>query len=217
MTPEIFLVEDNPSVTRELLVCQQFDLNLHTSRSLDQLIFAESTFGIDDAKKLIAFSSKRPLAVNTKLALILKAEVMTREAQNALLKTLEEPPDYLKLILVTNNTDSFLSTVMSRCVLVRSHKDPPQSVNKPELLEKLAACTSTGQKITLADQFNSDANKAKNVALELARFFRQQMLAEPTATNLYNLTLCLYVKKLLKANTNPKLSLDYLLMNVKLG
>lgn len=43
---------------------------------------------------------------------------MTVQAQNALLKTLEEPPAYAVIILLTSNIDSMLSTILSRCVVL---------------------------------------------------------------------------------------------------
>ena len=54
-----------------------------------------------------------------KIYIIDKAEKMTLEAQNALLKTLEEPPDYAIIILVTNNKEGLLPTIRSRCEIVK--------------------------------------------------------------------------------------------------
>lgn len=54
-----------------------------------------------------------------KIYIIDKAEKMTIEAQNALLKTLEEPPKYAIIILVTNNKESLLPTIKSRCEVIK--------------------------------------------------------------------------------------------------
>ena len=54
-----------------------------------------------------------------KIYIIDKAEKMTVEAQNALLKTLEEPPEYAIIILVTNNKEGLLPTIRSRCEIVK--------------------------------------------------------------------------------------------------
>ena len=54
-----------------------------------------------------------------KIYIIDKAEKMTVEAQNALLKTLEEPPEYAIIILVTNNKEGLLQTIRSRCEIVK--------------------------------------------------------------------------------------------------
>ena len=54
-----------------------------------------------------------------KIYIIDKAEKMTLEAQNALLKTLEEPPEYAIIILVTNNKEGLLPNIRSRCEIVK--------------------------------------------------------------------------------------------------
>lgn len=54
-----------------------------------------------------------------KIYIIDRAEKMTIEGQNALLKTLEEPPEYAIIILVTNNKESLLPTIRSRCEVIK--------------------------------------------------------------------------------------------------
>ena len=54
-----------------------------------------------------------------KIYVIDEAQKMTVEAQNALLKTLEEPPKYAIIILITNNKESLLDTIKSRCEIIK--------------------------------------------------------------------------------------------------
>ncbi len=56
---------------------------------------------------------------NYKIYVINKAQKMTVESQNALLKTLEEPPEYAIIILITNNKESLLPTIKSRCEIIK--------------------------------------------------------------------------------------------------
>ena len=58
----------------------------------------------------------RPYGSDYKVYIVREAELMNAQAQNALLKTLEEPPDYTVILLLTGNEDAFLPTVLSRCV-----------------------------------------------------------------------------------------------------
>jgi len=59
-----------------------------------------------------------------KIYILNNAEKMTVEAQNALLKTLEEPPQYAIIILVTNNKEALLNTIKSRCDIVKFNSIP---------------------------------------------------------------------------------------------
>jgi DNA polymerase-3 subunit delta' len=69
---------------------------------------------IDQVRELIYKLSLRPYSAKYKVALIDNAETMTVEAQNALLKVLEEPKSYTIIILVTSNTGKLLRTISSR-------------------------------------------------------------------------------------------------------
>ena len=58
----------------------------------------------------------RPYSSRYKVYIIPEAELMNPQAQNALLKTIEEPPEYAVLMLLTNNIDKMLPTIISRCI-----------------------------------------------------------------------------------------------------
>ena len=61
----------------------------------------------------------RPYSSYYKIYIIDEAEKMTVQAQNALLKTIEEPPAYVVIILLTTNPEAFLPTILSRCVQLK--------------------------------------------------------------------------------------------------
>ena len=69
---------------------------------------------------------------------------MTVQAQNALLKTIEEPPSYAVIILLTTNEDLFLPTILSRCVQLKL-KPLQDSVIKEYLIEALGISESEAQ------------------------------------------------------------------------
>ena len=59
--------------------------------------------------------AEKPINSNKKVYIIDNSDQMTTEAQNCLLKTLEEPPEYLTIILICSNEYNMLSTIKSRC------------------------------------------------------------------------------------------------------
>jgi len=77
-----------------------------------------ATIGIDQVRDLEKFLSRRPFAAPQKVGIILEAENLTTEAQNALLKTLEEPPAHSQIILATRGATTLLPTVVSRCQIL---------------------------------------------------------------------------------------------------
>lgn len=61
---------------------------------------------------------EKPIISNKKVYIINDADKMTTEAQNCLLKTLEEPPEYSTIILIGSNENAFLNTIKSRCMKI---------------------------------------------------------------------------------------------------
>ena len=62
---------------------------------------------------------EKPITSDKKVYILDDAETMTVEAQNCLLKTLEEPPEFATIILIGSNENDFLSTIKSRCMIFR--------------------------------------------------------------------------------------------------
>lgn len=62
--------------------------------------------------------AEKPITSKRKVYLIIDSDAMTKEAQNCLLKTLEEPPEYATIILTTANESKLLNTIKSRCMKV---------------------------------------------------------------------------------------------------
>tara|TARA_B100000029_G_scaffold163860_1_gene159950 strand:- start:323 stop:2002 length:1680 start_codon:yes stop_codon:yes gene_type:complete len=76
---------------------------------------AASKTGIDDVRDLIEFSRYGPTSAKYKIFIVDEVHQMSKAAFNALLKTLEEPPDYLKFIFATTEIKKIPITVVSRC------------------------------------------------------------------------------------------------------
>ena len=76
-----------------------------------------ASIGVDDIREQINDTIQvRPYSSYYKIYIVDEAEKMTVQAQNALLKTIEEPPAYAVILLLTTNQDAFLPTILSRCV-----------------------------------------------------------------------------------------------------
>lgn len=75
---------------------------------------------------------QKPIVSSKKVFIINNAEKMTQEAQNSLLKTLEEPPSYIVIILIVSNENLLLNTIKSRCLKLNF-----QNIEKTEILKYL--------------------------------------------------------------------------------
>ena len=78
----------------------------------------------------------KPYSSPRKIYIMNEGEKMTPQAQNALLKTLEEPPEYAVILILTDNVEGLLPTIISRCVVLNM-KPVPDKLVKKYLMEEL--------------------------------------------------------------------------------
>lgn len=73
---------------------------------------------IEQIRELTKTVYEKPIVSARKVYIIDDSNLMTKEAQNSLLKTLEEPPEYVTIILIASNENQFLPTIRSRCTKI---------------------------------------------------------------------------------------------------
>ena len=118
---------------------------------------AASKTGVDDVRDLIEFSRYGPTSSKYKIFIIDEVHMLSKQAFNALLKTLEEPPEYLKFIFATTEIKKIPITVVSRCQrfdLSRIRSSAATSVTdltsaRASALHSLATITSVGKGISV--------------------------------------------------------------------
>lgn len=97
-----------------------------------------NTIGVEDIRAQINNDiAIKPYSSPRKVYIMNEGEKMTVQAQNALLKTLEEPPEYAVILILTANVDSLLPTILSRCVVLNMKPVSDDKVKK-YLMEELA-------------------------------------------------------------------------------
>ena len=107
-----------------------------------------NSIGVDDIRdQLCSDILIRPYSSPWKIYIVDEAEKMTVQAQNALLKTIEEPPAYGMVLLLTENSQSFLPTILSRCVTLKLRPVKDEQIRK-YLMEELR-CRITRQTCAL--------------------------------------------------------------------
>jgi len=110
---------------------------------------SSSSFGVDDVRNIINEVGKKPYEGDKKVLILYKCDKLTTQAQNALLKTIEEPPKGVYLILLSDSLETILDTIKSRCQI---YKLTP--LTKEEILiyikDKYTHLTSEDEKAALA-------------------------------------------------------------------
>lgn len=114
------------------------------------------TIKINTIREMIQTVYEKPILSNKKIYIINDADKMTKEAQNSLLKTLEEPPEYIVIILITSNIDMILSTIKSRCTKIVFDRLTNQEIN--DILKEKGINTEISDK--LYEFFDGSISKA---------------------------------------------------------
>lgn len=98
----------------ECAACRQVATGSHTDLLVISVASGKKEIGVDRSRELKRFTQLQPVSGKVKIGIIDGAHLLTVAAQNALLKTLEDPPKRSILILIANNPDALLPTVRSR-------------------------------------------------------------------------------------------------------
>lgn len=149
-----------------------------------------NTISVDDIRNQVNRDiDVKPYGSQYKIYIVDEAEKMNIQAQNALLKTIEEPPAYAVILLLTSNADAFLPTIRSRCVTLNL-KVVPDKMIKKYLMEQRGvpdyqadvcvafAQGNVGKAIALAS--SEDFNELKSAAVQLMKRIKDIDLYELT-------------------------------------
>ena len=147
-----------------------------------------ATISVDDIRGQIGGDILiKPYSSPYKIYIIPEADLMSVQAQNALLKTLEEPPEYAVIFLLTENADSLLATIRSRCVILKLHNIKDKLVQKylieqmqvPDYQAELCAAFAQGnigRAIMLAK--SEHFHEIKEGAIQLLKHIDEMELSE---------------------------------------
>lgn len=98
--------------------CIEFNTNNNPDYKIIDIEKDEKAIKINQIREMQSKISEKPIISQNKVYIINNADTMTIEAQNCLLKTLEEPPEYITIILIGSNENNFLTTIKSRCTKI---------------------------------------------------------------------------------------------------
>ena len=147
-----------------------------------------ASISVDDVREQINGDIMiKPYSSPYKVYIVPEADLMTPQAQNAILKTIEEPPEYAVIFLLTENADSLLPTIRSRCVMLKLRNIKDKLVKKylieqlqiPDYQAELCAAFAQGNigratMLATSEHFN----EIKEEAIQLMKYIDEMELHE---------------------------------------
>ena len=124
---KMILCETDEKYCNKCKSCLEFDSG--NNPDFQEIVPDGSNVKIDQIRQMQAKVFESPIISEKKVYIIDDADLMTKEAQNCLLKTLEEPPEFATIILVGSNESKFLSTIKSRCITIKFEDITKKDIN----------------------------------------------------------------------------------------
>lgn len=210
--PSTIIVSQTPNLlTTEIKsICQKVKNKLEKNNPDLFIIDENSGWGIETVRVLFHFLSRHPLKYPSKVIVIYDAFKLSTEAQNALLKILEDPGLNNFIILTTNNLYNLLPTILSRCHLIKLKDGSIQ--NLPKIVD---FNQNTFDSLSIVDNLLATSDKDK-IDLWLSHQIRlyQKKLLDSDDTNISSILLKFYkCRELLKANVDSTSTLDWLFLS----
>ena len=200
-----FIYHGGTDKSRKEQIEKDFPLDQMTLYKLSPI---RASIGVKEVRELI--SSIASTSIRPKLVYIESADLLTNAAENALLKTLEEPPSDTKLVLSCDNLLSLLPTIRSRCQSVRVQTQKGLELEENLSIFKECMQASPGVRINLADSLSPD-RETNLLYLNRVLTSLRPKLSSTTGSSLQIILLiasaCTQAYEELKANCNVRLVL----------
>ncbi len=178
------------------------------------ILKAEASLGINEIRKLTKIIQQKPFQEKIKVAFIPQAEKLTLEAQNALLKTLEEPPPKTVIILSTPLAENLLPTIISRCHVIKlpykiNKLDNKEALKQLNLIKKIFNIKKIGERILAIQPYAKDRQTAVEFCQKSITCLHNDVL---TRKNLSLIKAFNQALELLQKNVNTNLVMENLVI-----
>jgi DNA polymerase III delta prime subunit len=194
----------------------QFDIAVidrDTSKNLESI-------GIEEIKNLHKKIFLKPMQSDKKIVVLDDAHLLTIEAQNALLKVLEEPPDHTFIFLATRSLDALLPTILSRCKIIELETESlkitvAEETAYEEFMNTLLEMR-VGDRLKTAEELAKDKENAIEWIGKLILFLRKKLLDDEENVNHFVAIKSFQgLYTLLKTtNVNPRFAIENTLLNL---
>lgn len=170
----------------------------------------DDKLGVEQAKQVREFLSLKPYSAFERAAVFADAGKLTTEAQNALLKTLEEPPLQALLLLGVNSAEVLLPTIMSRCqsIYINGSAEDEEKGLYYDDIKKLIASTPE-QRFEYIEKLE---DKKEEFLKALVSYYRKNLRENPEAVGFTGALL--EAEHWIKSNVNSRAVLEYLMLEL---
>ena len=178
----------------------------------------EASISIAEIRRLKKWISLKPYLSPKKIAFIKEAQKLTPQAQNALLKTLEEPTSSTIIILETENLKLMLPTIISRLEIINIGRQKlsfsPQEMEKTAEILKTLTDKSPGERLKIAQELAKGKKPTIGFVTLQLLIFEEELKKNPSLVSVHNIKSAQFAYRALQANCQPFLALGNLFLTL---
>ncbi len=207
----LLISKDQPEIDKKI----EEILSENKIDRLDRSDFSfEKAVGIEDVRKIQEKLYLKPMYGDKKAIILDFRPEVTTEAQNALLKTLEEPPRSTIVIIFAGNIEDLLPTILSRCKIYKLEGAQEESEDFSKQIIKILD-SGEGEKLEIAAEFGRDRETAlkfaENIVLGASKLLKENP-TEKTKNLMKEMDKAYSTLK--NSNVNPRLILENYLLSL---
>lgn len=210
--PSNLIIYQNNQAVQEKIdqIAKQLNNKLSENNPDIFIVNQDSGWTITLIRSLKKFLSKKPFNHQNKIVIIFNAHNLNIESQNALLKSLEEPGNNNFIILTTNKESALLSTIVSRCHLIRLKN---QQKSKPEKTNSQLEITGDFAKDSIRlDSLYKSKEKILPFLKDQLDFYQQELIKKPNTQNSHLVKKILKAIKMTESRVDPRNALDFIFL-----
>jgi DNA polymerase III delta prime subunit len=171
-------------------------------------IFILDDYSIVAIRTIKNFLSQKPYQHSSKIIIIKDAHNLQTEAQNALLKMLEEPGENNYFLLTTNRPNQLLSTIISRCHQIKINSST--EITKAPLLQP---ANNLKDNLFLAESVVSTKEGTLDYLQNQLELYHQQLIINPSPLISQKINLLQKAINMINNNVDPKSAVDFFLLS----
>ncbi|MBI1869377.1 hypothetical protein HYS11_00200 [Candidatus Gottesmanbacteria bacterium] len=182
------------------------------------LVKANPTIGIEEVRGIKSWLTTKPANGNNKAVVIANGGQMTTEAQNAMLKVLEEPPDSALIIVCAGSTEALLATIVSRCSIFSILNPGSKSQTREKAISVTLADLNTaspGEKLELAQIVAADREKTRQWVQDVLFCARKDLILNfnNKGEHIRRLRQLMKLEQMLTFNVNLRLTVEHFFLD----
>lgn len=189
-------------------ICQKLNNPLDINNPDIFKIGDANNWTITDIRHIKNFFSQKPFSRPNKIAIIFQADHLGIPAQNALLKTLEEPGKNNFIILTTSKPNALLSTILSRCQSIHLPGQPDKNQTSviPITIDPI-------KNLTTADKLSADKDAILPLIIQELSIQQKLLTKQASKDTVTKIEKLIHVTRLINHNVDPRSALDYYMLS----